>query len=143
VVPLLGCGDVIGTLRLHAPNIHLCIDELARLGSMVSVRVAQLGLEAPLALAVSNHLTQRQHEVACLVARGCTNAEIGGMLAISSDAVKKHVSRTLDTLGLSNRTELAAIAGRWSAEPASALPPVLIDLGREPSTTDERRWSLR
>jgi DNA-binding CsgD family transcriptional regulator len=143
VVPLLGCGEVIGTMRLTAPDVHLCVDELTRLGSMVSVRVAQLGLEAPLALTASNQLTPRQHEVACLVARGCTNAEIGTMLAISSDAVKKHVSRALDTLGVSNRTELAAVAGRWSALPACVLPTVLIDLGREPSTTDERRWSQR
>jgi hypothetical protein len=58
-----------------------------------------------------------------LVARGSTNAEIARLLSISPDAVKKHVSRALAALEVSNRAELAAIAGRWRcAAPATALP---------------------
>ena len=57
-------------------------------------------------------ITARQHEIALLVARGCTNPEIGTMLGISVNAVKKHVSRLLDVLDASNRTELAAMVAR-------------------------------
>ena len=63
-------------------------------------------------------LTLRQYEVTILVTRGCTNREIGSMLGISSHAVKKHVSRLLEVLHVSNRTELAAIAASWPASPA-------------------------
>ena len=54
----------------------------------------------------------RQREVVELVAHGCTNAEIGKMLDISANAVKKHVSRVLALLEVTNRTELAALVGR-------------------------------
>jgi DNA-binding NarL/FixJ family response regulator len=65
-------------------------------------------------------LTPRQYEIAILVTRGCTNREIGTMLGISVNAVKKHVSRMLVALDASNRTELAAIAGGWPAEQLAA-----------------------
>jgi DNA-binding NarL/FixJ family response regulator len=60
-------------------------------------------------------ITSRQHEIAQLVARGSTNPEIGVMLGISVNAVKKHVSRLLDALHASNRTELAAMVARADA----------------------------
>ena len=60
-------------------------------------------------------ITSRQHEIGLLVARGCTNPEIGAMLGISVNAVKKHVSRLLDVLDASNRTELAAMLVRSDA----------------------------
>jgi len=40
------------------------------------------------------------------------------MLGISSNAVKKHVSRVLILVEVSNRTELAGVAGAWPAERA-------------------------
>jgi DNA-binding NarL/FixJ family response regulator len=61
-------------------------------------------------------MTARQYEVAILVSRGCTNGEIGSMLGISLNAVKKHVSRLLVLLDMSNRTELAATVGSWPAD---------------------------
>jgi DNA-binding NarL/FixJ family response regulator len=60
-------------------------------------------------------ITTRQQEIALLVVRGCTNPEIGAMLGISVNAVKKHVSRLLEALHASNRTELAALLGRAEA----------------------------
>lgn len=144
VVPLVNCGEVFGTIRLIASNHTVCIDELAIVGVMVSVRLAQLGIETSPGVADTN-LTPRQHEVVFLVARGCTNAEIGELLAISADAVKKHVSRALDVLGLSNRTELAAFTARWSSESTkvSARPAVVVDLGGQPSKKDDTRWLSR
>lgn len=75
--------------------------ELQQLGALVAERLAHA--------TVGRALTPRQHEVAELVSCGCTNAEIGGHLAISPHAVKKHVSRLLEVVGASNRTELAAM----------------------------------
>lgn len=51
-------------------------------------------------------LTARQSEIVHLVSRGFTNPEIGRMLAISMNAVKRHVSRLLAMYDASNRTEL-------------------------------------
>ena len=54
-------------------------------------------------------------EIAELVVHGCTNPEIAQMLAISANAVKKHVSRLLALQGASNRTELASQLARRAA----------------------------
>lgn len=75
--------------------------ELQRLGALVAERLSHVQLGPA--------LTPRQHEVAELVSCGCTNPEIGRMLAISPNAVKKHVSRLLEVTGASNRTELATL----------------------------------
>lgn len=128
MVPILSCGELIGSLRLVSDDDRDRRAELTVLGSMVSVRFAQLGVEGPLDQHVRSALTQRQHEVAYLVSRGCTNPEIASMLKVSANAVKKHVSRVLEVMGISNRTELAAIAGRWSANPASVGALVLVEL---------------
>jgi DNA-binding CsgD family transcriptional regulator len=124
MAPVLGCGALIATLRAHARDDADHRARLSLAATLVSVRLALLGLEAPLAEHVRSALTARQYEVALLVARGCTNSEIGRMLGISANAVKKHVSRLLDVLGASNRTELAALAGRWY--PAGPAPSGLV-----------------
>ena len=66
---------------------------------------------------IESLLTRRQREVIELVVCGCTNAEIADMLAISANAVKKHVSRVLAILHVSNRTELAAFVSRRNPLP--------------------------
>ena len=58
-------------------------------------------------------LTPRQAEIAQLVTRGCTNPEIGALLGISVNAVKRHLSRIFLATDASNRTELAAMAVEW------------------------------
>ena len=51
-------------------------------------------------------LTNRQLEVARLVARGFTNSEIAGHVFISPKTAEHHVSAILGKLGLGNRREL-------------------------------------
>lgn len=130
IAPLLGCGTLIGTLRVHAREAGDHRAQLSLAAWLVSVRLALLGLEAPLAAHVRTALTARQHEVAYLVARGCTNPEIGRMLAISANAVKKHVSRVLEVVGASNRTELAALTGRWSAAGPAPTGLVVVEAAK-------------
>ncbi len=50
-------------------------------------------------------LTARQLEVARLLAQGCTNKAIAGMLAMSENTVKVHIAAIFRTLQVSNRTE--------------------------------------
>jgi DNA-binding CsgD family transcriptional regulator len=52
-------------------------------------------------------LSQREHEVAGLVAGGATNLEVAALLLISPKTVERHVTNILAKVGARNRTELA------------------------------------
>jgi NarL family two-component system response regulator LiaR len=57
-------------------------------------------------------LSEREIEVLKLVAAGLANSEIADRLAISERTVGAHISRILDKLGLTNRTQAALYALR-------------------------------
>jgi predicted ATPase/DNA-binding NarL/FixJ family response regulator len=57
-------------------------------------------------------LTPTERSVVNLIARGLRNPEIATELFVSTETVKTHVSSALAKLGVSNRTELAALAIR-------------------------------
>jgi DNA-binding CsgD family transcriptional regulator len=59
-----------------------------------------------------DRLSDREREVAGLVAEGATNAEIATRLFLSRKTVEHHVSNALAKLGLHSRVELAAEVGR-------------------------------
>jgi DNA-binding CsgD family transcriptional regulator/tetratricopeptide (TPR) repeat protein len=61
-------------------------------------------------------LTPTELDVVHLVAEGLTNPEIGSRLFISRATVKTHLSHVYAKLGVSNRTELAALASTRSAD---------------------------
>jgi DNA-binding NarL/FixJ family response regulator len=53
-------------------------------------------------------LSDREAEVALLVARGWTNAQIGAELHLSERTVEAHLRRITHKLGFASRTQLAA-----------------------------------
>jgi non-specific serine/threonine protein kinase len=57
-------------------------------------------------------LTPRQHEVAALITRGLTNAQIAARLVVSPHTVERHVENILARLRLSSRVEIAV----WTVE---------------------------
>jgi NarL family two-component system response regulator LiaR len=57
-------------------------------------------------------LTQRECELLVLLVEGLNNTQIAGRLTISPSTVKTHVSNILSKLGVSSRTEAAALALR-------------------------------
>ena len=57
-------------------------------------------------------LSDREREVLALVAQGLTNKEIAAKLIISQHTARNHVSRILDKLGLTRRTEAATFAAQ-------------------------------
>ena len=57
-------------------------------------------------------LSAREREVLALVAEGMTNKEVAAKLIISENTARNHVSRILDKLGLTRRTEAATFAAQ-------------------------------
>lgn len=57
-------------------------------------------------------LTPRELDVFRLVAEGLSNGQVGARLYISTKTVSVHVSNILAKLGVSSRTEAAAVAHR-------------------------------
>ena len=62
--------------------------------------------------------TARETEVARLIARGLSNAEIGRELFLSEATVKTHVTRELSKLGLRDRVQIVV----WAYETGVAVP---------------------
>jgi DNA-binding NarL/FixJ family response regulator len=63
-------------------------------------------------------LTEREREIAALVAAGNSNAAIAGELVISERTVETHVTNILAKLSFSSRSQIAA----WAAERGIAKP---------------------
>jgi DNA-binding CsgD family transcriptional regulator/tetratricopeptide (TPR) repeat protein len=57
-------------------------------------------------------LTERERQVLALVAQGATNRQIGASLYMAEKTASVHVSRILAKLGVSSRTQAAAVAHR-------------------------------
>lgn len=62
--------------------------------------------------------SEKEAQVASLVAAGCTNAEVARRLYMSSATVTNHVGSILLKLGLHRRSELAQLTAPDSAESA-------------------------
>jgi DNA-binding CsgD family transcriptional regulator len=75
-----------------------------------------LGVRTWRRAAAGEPLTEREQEVARLVAGGATNREIAQVLFLSPKTVERHVSNTFRKIGVRNRAELAARLRDFVAE---------------------------
>lgn len=97
-------------LAAFCQGVGLVLDHLFALGGEVG--------EVPRCLSDSwvTALTTREQEVLRLVAAGLTNSEIGRRLFVSDETVKTHLSRLMRKLGVSKRSQAAALYARLSEQ---------------------------
>jgi DNA-binding CsgD family transcriptional regulator len=81
---------------------------------------AEVQLDSSRTVTPASGLSERELEVAQLVAAGRTHREIGGQLFLSPKTVEHHVARIRNKLGATSRAEfLAALRGVLGEEPVS------------------------
>jgi DNA-binding NarL/FixJ family response regulator len=68
------------------------------------------------AAAPPSSLTQREHQIAALIAAGHSNKAIAAELTISPTTAARHVANILAKLGFRSRTQIAV----WMADRSSA-----------------------
>lgn len=108
--------EVVETVRaVHRGESHLTpqiarkvLDEFRRMGELAPLAAGPVEESADdVAL-----LTGKESKVLQLIAEGKSNKQIGAMMFLAEGTVKNYVSRIMDKLHASSRTELAVIALR-------------------------------
>jgi DNA-binding NarL/FixJ family response regulator len=99
--------DLVDAIRLIATGSAL-------LGPTVTQRLLQRfavthDADVPNVVAIES-LTEREHEILRLLARGLSNAEIAAELVLSETTVKTHVSNVLRKLGVRDRVQAVIAA---------------------------------
>ena len=69
-------------------------------------------------------LSLREHEVACLIADGLSNRNIGARLYISERTVETHVTRIRTKLAMTSRTQIAVWGAAHRTQEAGAAHPL-------------------
>lgn len=101
---------LLGSLRVVAQGGSLLSPELV--GRMLAEVRRQSDVERRGEPDALDHLAPVDREILALIAEGKTNREIGEALKMSENTVKAHVSRLLEKLGFSRRSEAAAFMAR-------------------------------
>ena len=113
VAAALRAGATGFLLKDSAPEIifravHAAADGQRAFSGSVLDRLVEAAVEAtPQRRAFPETVTDRERQVALLVAQGLGNSEIAEELVVGASTVKTHVSALLDKFGVSNRVQLA------------------------------------
>jgi DNA-binding CsgD family transcriptional regulator len=115
---------------LAAAHDERAVGELEALAAIASERGAltvlelaerelrSLGVRTWRRGAATAGLTEREREIALLIARGASNPEIAQQLFLSRKTIERHVSNVLKKVGARNRAELAARVAELESEGA-------------------------
>ena len=113
VAAALHAGATGFLLKDSAPEVifravHAAADGQRAFSGSVLDRLVEAAVEAtPQRRAFPETVTDRERQVALLVAQGLGNGEIAEELVVGASTVKTHVSALLDKFGVSNRVQLA------------------------------------
>ncbi len=113
VAAALRAGATGFLLKDSAPEIifravHAAADGQRAFSGSVLDRLVEAAVEAtPQRRAFPETVTDRERQVALLVAQGLGNGEIAEELVVGASTVKTHVSAPLDKFGVTNRVQLA------------------------------------
>ena len=113
VAAALRAGATGFLLKDSAPEIifravHAAADGQRAFSGSVLDRLVEAAVEAtPQRRAFPETVTDRERQVALLVAQGLGNGEIAEELVVGASTVKTHVSALLDKFGVTNRVQLA------------------------------------
>jgi DNA-binding CsgD family transcriptional regulator len=116
---MLWQGEFLGDAEAAAGSAVLFEDISAQLGAGRADRVLnRMGIRQP-ASKNAGPLSEREMEVAQLVAEGLSNPAIAARLYLSRPTVASHVTHILTKLGFSSRVQVAAwVAGQRTGGPA-------------------------
>ncbi len=99
-------------LKTAAPRQTITAIRQVAQGQMVFPSVVRQWLTERQPRASSPPVSEREREVLALVAEGMTNAQIAERLNVSESTVKFHLQHVFEKLGVTNRTEAAAVYHR-------------------------------
>ncbi|MEO0803534.1 MAG: helix-turn-helix transcriptional regulator [Cyanobacteria bacterium J06642_2] len=111
VGPIISKHQLVGGVAFtrHRNAAAFNADNLADLNALclhISVRLAALRSKVSTYNIHCDHLTQREVQIARLVAKGLTNKEIGSTLWITENSVKQALKRMYRKLEVSSRAEM-------------------------------------
>ena len=122
VVAALHAGATGFLLKDSAPEIifravHAAADGQRAFSGSVLDRLVEAAVEAtPQRRAFPETVTDRERQVALLVAQGLGNGEIAEELVVGASTVKTHVSALLDKFGVTNRVQLAVAVAECAVD---------------------------
>lgn len=122
-------GRVTGVIHLNRSQGAFSNEDVARLRPLLRgiglVHAAVEHTPTPLDAgpSLADALSPREREVALLVARGRTNAEIAEILGKARATVRHQVEAILRKCGVDNRASVAALVQRGLAQASVSLPP--------------------
>ena len=122
VAAALRAGATGFLLKDSAPEIifravHAAADGQRAFSGSVLDRLVEATVEAtPQRRAFPETVTDRERQVALLVAQGLGNGEIAEELVVGASTVKTHVSALLDKFGVTNRVQLAVAVAECAVD---------------------------
>ena len=97
--------------------VHAAADGQRAFSGSVLDRLVEAAVEAtPQRRAFPETVTDRERQVALLVAQGLGNGEIAEELVVGASTVKTHVSALLDKFGVTNRVQLAVAVAECAVD---------------------------
>ena len=122
VAAALRAGATGFLLKDSAPEIifravHAAADGQRAFSGSVLDRLVEAAVDAtPQRRAFPETVTDRERQVALLVAQGLGNGEIAEELVVGASTVKTHVSALLDKFGVTNRVQLAVAVAECTVD---------------------------